>query len=172
MSLLARLSGFSLQTKALLIISVFIIGFGSGYKVCGAFKSASQSASIKRQLKTADTMHTDTKKQVKQLQTTLVETKIVYRTIKEKIHAENDTRICFADNIALQLWNDAIAGQDTPRPSVAGKAAEPYAIVATVEEVLTNASDNFETCNSNSLKHNALIDKVESLDGKMCVCAE
>lgn len=172
MSLLTRLSGFSLQTKLLLIIGVFIIGFASGYKVCGAFKGASQGASIKAQLKTADTIQADTKKAVQQVQTKLIETKIIYRSIKEKIHAENDTRICFADNVALGLWNESIAGQDSNRPSVAGKTAEPYAIVATTEEVLINAADNFETCNNNKIKHNALIDKVESLDGKMCVCHE
>lgn len=170
MNLLSLLSGFSLQTKALLTIGVFVVGFASGYKVCGAFKGASEGASIKRQLKTADTIQASTKKEVKQLQNTLVETKIIYRTIKEKIHAENDTRICFADATALGLWNESIAGENTPRPSPAGKTAEPYALIATVEEVLTNASDNFETCNNNKIKHNALIDKVESLDGKMCVC--
>ena len=121
MTPLSLLSGFSLQTKALLIIGVFIFGFGAGYKVSGAFKKAGEGASIKAQLKTVDIIQADTKKAVQQVQTKLIETKIIYRTIKEKIHAENDTRICFADNVALSLWNESIAGKDSPRPSAVGK---------------------------------------------------
>ncbi|MES2635852.1 MAG: hypothetical protein V4605_00905, partial [Pseudomonadota bacterium] len=104
------LSGFSLQTKVLLVIGFFIAGFATGYKVSGAFKKADEGRSIKTQLKTADAIAHDTKKQVKEIQDKLVETKIIYRTIREKIQDENDTRICFADHNALGLWNDAIAG--------------------------------------------------------------
>lgn len=166
------LSGFSLQTKVLLVIGFFIAGFATGYKVSGAFKKADEGRSIKTQLKTADAIAHDTKKQVKEIQDKLVETKIIYRTIREKIQDENDTRICFADHNALGLWNDAIAGKDQDRSIATGKTSEAYSIVATVEQVLTNAVDNFETCNTNSIKHNALIDQVEALDGKMCVCSE
>ncbi len=172
MKFLSILSGFSLQTKALLIVLVFTTGFGFGFKVSSAFEQAGEYRSTNQQLKTSATIAKDTKKAVKATQKELAETKIIYRVIKERIHDENDTRICFADNTALQLWNSAIAGKDPDRPIATGATAETHAIVATVEEVLSNATDNFEACSSNAIKHNALIDRVEALDGKMCVCAE
>lgn len=172
MNPLSIISGFSLQTKALLITAVFIVGFISGYKVCGAFNEADEWQSINRQLKTAGSINKDTQKQVKQLQADEVKTKIIYRAIKEKIQNENDNRICFADSTALGLWNEAITGKDTDRPSVVTKTEPANSVVTTVEQVLTNAVENFQICNENSIKHNALIDHVESLNGKMCVCSE
>jgi len=170
--MISLLSGLSLQTKVLLLILVLTIGFASGFKVAGWFYESDEADAIKAQLKTSDTIANNNKKIVKEAQTAITETKIIYRTIKERIHDENDTRICFADSTALGLWNDAIAGKDSPRPIATGKTSEPYAIDATVEQVLSNATENFETCNTNSIKHNALIDAVNALDGKMCVCAE
>ena len=73
---------------------------------------------------------------------------------------------------SLKLWNDSIAGADNNRTEPAGEAAKNAAVVATVEEVLTNAAENFETCNGNAVKHNALIDKVETLKNKMCICSK
>lgn len=172
MKFLSILSGFSLQTKALLIVVVFTVGFGCGFKVSSAFEKAGEYHDTKQQLKTSATIAKDTKAGVKKMQGELYKTKIIYRTIKERIRDENDNRICFADNTALQLWNDAIAGSDPDRPIAAGAARENEAIVATVEEVLANAVDNFETCSNNAIKHNALIDRVEALEGKMCVCSE
>ena len=172
MNPLTLLSGFSLQTKALLIAGVFVAGLGAGWQIHGWKTKAGQGVSLTKQLKTSDTIAENTKEIAKDSQIAVAETKIIYRTIKERIHDENDTRICFADATALGLWNDAIAGENSPRPDVAGKTSEPYAVVATVEQVLTNATDNFETCKTNSIKHNKLIDAVEALDGKMCVCAE
>ena len=156
--------------KLYAIAGVAIVSFALGWQVHGWRTQSKQGASLAKQLKTADTIQNNTKKEVKQLQKTLVETKIIYRTIKEKIHHENDTRICFADATALGMWNDAITGKDSDRSSDTGKTAEAYAITATVSEVLTNAAENFETCTSNAINHNALIDTVEKLDGKMCVC--
>lgn len=170
--MIGLLSGLSIQTKILIAILILTIGFASGFKVAGWFYKADEASTIKTDLKVADTIADDTKKEVKQMQNEKQDTKIIYRTIREKIQDENDTRICFADSTALGLWNEAIAGKDKDRPVATGKTAEPYAIVATVEQVLTNASDNFETCNTNSINHNALIDRIEALDGKMCVCAE
>ena len=80
--------------------------------------------------------------------------------------------MCFADAESLSLWNRAIAGADTIRAEPAREATENADVIATVEQVLTNAAENFETCNSNAIKHNALIDKVDSLQGKMCVCGQ
>ena len=172
MNPLTLISGFSLQTKALLIAGIAITSFAGGWHVHGWRTQAKQAASITKQLKTSDTIVKTMQVDAKQAQVAAVETKIIYRTIKEKIYAENDNRICFADATALGLWNDAIAGKDSHRPSPTGKTAEPYSVVTTVEQVLTNATENFEICNTNNISHNALIDTIEKLDGKMCVCAK
>lgn len=169
---LTFLGGLSLQTKALMIVGVFLSGLYAGWTIHDWKTEARQGVSINQQIKTSDTIAADSKKEVKQTQETLVKEKIVYRTIRERIQDENDTRICFADATALQLWNDAIAGADQHRPVIAREAREASAVVANVEQVLTNAATNFEICRANSIKHNALIDRVEALNGKMCVCSE
>jgi len=172
MNPLSVLGGFSLQTKALLVILVFTAGFGAGYKTSDAFSVLGEAQSINQQIKTGDKIADEGKKAAKEVQKAVVETRIVYRTIKEKIHEQNDNRICFADNDALSLWNHAIAGKDKDRSDTAGKTSEAYSVVATVEQVLANAAENFETCNINRENHNKLIDTVEALDGKMCTCAK
>lgn len=168
----ALIGGLSLQTKLIIIAGIVIASFAAGWQVHGWRTDAKQGHSLGKQLKTSATIAKDTKQAVKETQKALVETKIIYRAIKERIHDENDTRICFADNAALQLWNDAVAGKDSDRPVATGTTAGINTIVATVEDVLLNATENFETCNSNAINHNALIDRIESLEGKMCVCAE
>lgn len=170
MNPLTFISGLSLQTKGLLITGIAIASFASGWQVHGWRMQAKQATSLTKQLKTADKLAVVIQQEAKQAEVAVAETKIIYRTIKEKIHHENDTRICFADNTALQLWNDAIAGQDTYRSSAASAPTAVNPIVTSVEAVLTNATENFEICNTNAINHNALIDTVEKLDGKMCVC--
>ena len=169
MNPLTLLSGLTLQIKALLIVGIAIASFASGWKVHGWRTDAKQGHSITKQIKASDSLAKEAK--------TIIETKIVkereiqyvYRDIKNKISNLDDNRVCFT-NESLSLWNRAIAGADSNR-------AEPTRETATIDtasakEVINNAADNFETCNSNSVKHNALIDKIETLDGKMCVCAQ
>ena len=168
MNPLALIGGLSLQIKALLIVGIAITSFASGWQVHGWRTDAKQGHSINQQVKTSQALANDSK--------TIIETKIVkereiqyvYRTIKEQIHALDDNRICFSPE-SLGLWNRAIAGADSHRAEPTGTPASTD--TASAEQVLSNAADNFETCNSNSVKHNALIDKIETLDGKMCVCA-
>jgi len=50
---LSILSGLSLQTKVLLTILVFTIGFAFGFKVSSAFEKAGQYQSTTKQLKTS-----------------------------------------------------------------------------------------------------------------------
>lgn len=174
MNPLLFLSGLSLSTKAFLILSVFLSGFYAGWQIHGWKKDAGQARSTKTQIKTATALANESKPIIEKKVAEEQKTQIVYRTIREKIYEKNDTGICF-DAESLKLWNDAIAGADNYRSKPArtpatDDAAERY--VANVEQVLSNAADNFETCNRNSIKHNALIEKVESLQGKICVCGE
>lgn len=169
---LTILSGFSLKTKAFLVLLVFIAGFGAGYKTSDAFQALGEWHSLNQQIKTSEKIIKSGKDAAKQVQKDEADTRIVYQTIIKRIHDENDNRICFADSTALGLWNDAIAGKDTHRPDAISETATIDPVVTTVEEVLANAAENFKACNLNSQKHNALIDTLESLDGKICICSQ
>ena len=171
MNPLALIGGLSLQIKALLIVGIAITSFTGGWKVHGWRTDAKQGHSIKGQIKTATALANDSKTIIQTKIVKETEIKYVYRDIKDKIHALDDNRVCFSPE-SLGLWNRAIAGANTDsnRTEPTGKTASVD--TASAEQVLNNAADNFETCNSNSVKHNALIDKIETLDGKMCVCAK
>ena len=170
MNPLALIGGLSLQIKALLIVGIAITSFASGWTVHGWRTAAKQGQSITQQVKTSQALASDAK--------TIIQTKIVkekeiqyvYRTIKEQIHALDDSRVCFSPE-SLGLWNAAIAGTNTDSNRTEPAGTPKPVDTASAEQVLSNAADNFETCNSNSVKHNALIDKIETLEGKMCVCA-
>ena len=169
MNPLTLISGFSLQAKLLVVAGIAISSFIGGWQVHGWRTQSKVATSLTKQIKTSDKLATVIKQEAKQAQIAVAETKIIYRTIKEKINHENDTRICFADATALGLWNDAIAGKNTDRPSPASEATAVNT-VATVENVLANAVDNFHICKDNSINHNALIDTIEALSDTMCVC--
>lgn len=172
--MLKLLSGFSLQTKAFLIGAVFIAGFMLGWTVHGWKTDAGQARSLNSQIKTATALQNQSAPIIEKKTEHLNNTRVVYRTIKEKVYEKNDTGICF-DAESLSLWNRAIAGADSNRSEPNGAAAESDTAeryVANVEQVLSNATDNYEICNSNKIKHNALLDKLETLKGKMCVCGE
>jgi len=164
------ISGLSANIKAGLIAVLVIGAFISGWTVHGWKTDAGIASGINRDLKTSQTLDTKAEKIIETKQAKEQEIKIVYRDIKHEIREQADDRICFTHD-SLQLWNAAITGADSHRAEPAGEATENAAVVATVEEVLTNAAENFETCNSNSVKHNALLDKLQTLKGKMCVCS-
>ncbi|MFL9610170.1 hypothetical protein ACKF11_08815 [Methylobacillus sp. Pita2] len=153
-------------------LAVFLVGIALGWQVQGWRKDARQAHGITQAPKTAQKLTTESVKIETKKQEHLQQTRIVYRTIRERINDAPDHRVCFDDN-AVRLWNDAIAGADLYRPEPAGETRETdttEVVEATTTEILNNAANNYETCNANSIKHNALIDKIESLQGKMCVC--
>jgi hypothetical protein len=168
------------QTKLVAIIAVAAIAFAAGWRVHGWKTDAGVTHTI---AKAEKTRQIDEKKQAdivigKQGQQDKV--KIIYRTIREKIHDQKNQSVCFTAE-SLQLWNAAIgANSDIYRPEPAAEAATPDPAesqqaadaIATVEDTLTNATDNFEICTDNSIKHLALIERVRSLQGRMCYCAE
>lgn len=165
------ITGLSANIKLGLIAALVLAAFVAGWTVHGWKTDAGIARGIDRDLKTSQTLNTQAEKIIETKQAKEQEIKIVYRDIYHKIHEQADDRICFTHD-SLQLWNAAITGADSNRAQPAGETAENAAVVATVEDVLTNAAENFETCNSNSVKHNALIDKLQTLKGKMCVCSQ
>jgi hypothetical protein len=168
---LSFISGLSLQIKAAIIGALILAAFIAGWKVHGWKTDAGVANGLTRDLKTSQALNVQAEKIIETKQAKEQEIKIVYRDIYHKIRDQADDRICFTHD-SLQLWNAAITGADSHRAEPAGEAAENESVVATVEEVLTNAAENFETCNGNLVKHNALLDKLETLKGKMCVCSE
>lgn len=176
-----KLSDITWQTKLIAVLSLCAICFALGWRVHGWKTKADLPHTI---AKAEKTRHSDEVEQggiVANKQDTEQQVKIIYRTIREKIHDQNDQSVCFTAE-SLQLWNDAIgANTDIHRRKPAGEAetasaaeAEQYQgqdIVATVTDTLKNATDNFEICTDNSVKHLALIERVRSLQGKMCYCS-
>lgn len=178
-NLFTFISGLSWQTKAISIGALMLACFIAGWRVAVWKNAYSQGVSIAKTEKTAQKAIVEVEKVEKAKQNQLIDTKIVYRTIREKINDENDQRICFADANALQLWNASIAGAHPPSSEQLRKAdttsatqSDPEAqdITATVEQVLTNAAENFQICNENSIRHNALIDTLEIYKDKLCLC--
>jgi len=170
MNPLSFISGLGIKVKAAIIVVLILGAFISGWKVHSWKTDAGIANGISRDLKTSHTLGTQAEKIIETKQAKEQEIKIVYRDIYHKIREQADDSICFTHD-SLQLWNAAITGADSHRAEPVRETAENAAVVATVEEVLTNAAENFETCNSNSVKHNALIDKLDTLKGKMCVCS-
>lgn len=178
-----KLSDITWQTKLIAVLSLCAICFALGWRVHGWKTKADLTHTI---AKAEKTRHSDEKKQgdiVNDKQDAQAEVKIIYRTIREKIHDQNDQSVCFTAE-SLQLWNAAIgANTDLHRRKPAGEAETAdnnerqqseagQDIVATVTDTLTNATDNFEICTDNSVKHLALIERVRSLQGKMCYCSQ
>ena len=115
----------------------------------------------------------------------IAKTEIIYRTIREKVNEKDDQRICFADTNAWSLYNSAITGTVPLRPEPAGtpggtgntqgqgSESQPDTnIVATEKDLLNNATNNYETCRKNTIKHITLINAVEAVQDKLCVCSQ
>lgn len=164
----------SLQVKLIIAAILLITGFFSGCQVQSWKDNSAKLKSINKQVDTGEKLQEDSVAIIKEKEVAEAKVKIVYRNIKDEINEQNDDNICFTAD-SLSLWNRAISGEDTNRSEsvTTAESIDPAeGNEASVKQVLNSASDNFETCNSNSIIHNALIDKVESLKDKMCVCSE
>jgi hypothetical protein len=166
------LGGLSTPVKIYLMAGLAIAAFMLGWTVHDWKTDAGQARSLDSQIKTATTLQNASAPIIEKKAADLAETRVVYRTIKEKVYEKNDNRICF-DAESLSLWNRAIEGANSDRSEsdgASGKDDSTERYIATTEQVLINAADNYDICNSNNIKHNALLDKLETLKGKMCVC--
>lgn len=172
------------QIKLIATATLCVAFFIAGWVTHGWKKDAAVTHTIAKQEKTRES---DEKLQgdiVKDQQEQQVIVRTVYKTIREKIYDQNDQSVCFTAE-SLSMWNSAIgantdlyrrkpAGEtettDTAQGDQEGNPGED--IIATVEDTLINATDNFETCTDNSVKHLALIERVRSLQGNMCYCSK
>jgi hypothetical protein len=166
------------QVKIAAIAVMVALSFAAGWRVHAWRTDAALAHSIAKTEKTRqnDTVQAD--KIVKNVET--VKEVIRYETIEiiKKVPALPDAdHVCFTHD-SLSLWNESIANANSyrPKPDDAPKTSETsgtdYHFVATVKEVITNAAENNLICGENAANHDALIDRIEALDGKMCYCAE
>lgn len=170
--MLNLVSGISWQTKLIVFVAALAISFTAGWRVHEKFEQANTVPVIKQAIKTNTKLQKKSDQIVEKKLAKEQEVRIVYRTIHERIDNAPSDRVCFSPE-SLSMWNDAIsAGADTHRPKPQGKAGGDAAAGASEKDILRNATTNFEICNRNSIRHNALIDQVEALEGKMCVCQE
>lgn len=171
------LNALSWQSKALIAVAIFVTGFVFGARYEGFKNEASQGRSIAKQEKTREIVDKNTNQIVTNTQTETKAIETHHRKIREAIHEQNDNRICFADNAALQLWNSAITGKDTytserDAAATGTAAAENQEIVATVEQVIANGNENFEISRKNMALHKSCIAFLHEIDGKACVCGD
>jgi len=162
------------QFKLIAIGMLAIACFVAGWQTHGWKFSHDQARSIARTEKVAQNAIVKADKITDGAIKAQAQQTIVYKTIKEKIYEKNDNRMCF-DTDSMQLWNRAIAGTDSLRPEPAATTSADDLTqnqIATVEQVLINATDNFETCNKNITMHNALLDVLDVYKDKMCVCSQ
>lgn len=176
MNPLAFFKGASVQFQLAVLALALLAGFLGGWRIHAWKTDASLYQSINRIEKTRQNDTTQAGKINDAKEKTKEVIRYVYKTAYRNADALPDANnICFSAD-SLSLWNESIASANRHRQEPAAEAkaadtAESSAIVATVEEVVKNGIENFEACALNSADHHALIDRIESLEGKMCYCS-
>lgn len=178
MKFLSLITGLSWQTKLIAIIAVVIASFAGGWQVHGWRTDAKQVHSINR---TEKTRQNDIVKGAEIIKTVEIEKEVIrYVTntiIKEIPSLPDADNVCFTAE-SLSMWNQSISAANQLGTNAVGKAEAIEATtsegegIATVTDVLENAVENNQICAINNANHNALIDRLELLKGKMCYCAE
>jgi hypothetical protein len=156
--------------QAWFMIAAVLASFAAGWTVHKWKTGYEDGKAVEKGIDISVTENKESDRIVGQRDEAEVKERIVYRTIKKRIENETSDNVCFSPN-SLSLWNEAIAGADSHRTKPEASAATDGAAGASERDILRNAATNFEICNANSRDHNALIDKVESLEGKMCYCS-
>lgn len=147
------------QYKLAIMVGAIVASFFMGWKVHSWKTDAAEKARIEEQLALKDAYDLLSREVVKKYNEKEATTSIEYRYIKRKIDDVTDNRICFADNNALQLWNNAVSGVSTAPP---GTTETPSGTdTATDKEVLENAIENFEQYKRARDQLNSLIDWYE-----------
>jgi len=171
MNPLNLITGLGWQIKAAFIAALVIGAFATGWTVQGWRIDANSNNQVKKDIAVVTKIDETIDGIISDSQDIQTKTRTVYRTIYKDIQNENENadNICFSPD-ALRLWNSAVAGADTHQQEPARATSQTD--TASTRDVLENAAQNFEICNGNAIKHNALIDVVESLNDKMCVCGK
>lgn len=151
---------YGLLTNPWIILSFILISTAShGYAYYKGYQSRDKAAQLEvkkeleAKLEAYKAYDLISREFVKKLQEKEVETKIVYRTIKEKVKDETRGRVCFDDG-ANRMWNDALKGSLSEAPT---RAPEKTTRTYSDEVVLGNAVENFEQYKQCRDQLNALI---------------
>jgi hypothetical protein len=147
------------QYKLAIMIGAIIAAFGMGWKVHSWKTDAAEKARVEEQLALKEAYDVLSREVVKKYNEKEAKTVIEYRTIKGKIDDVTDNRICFADNNALSLWNDALNGVSSTTTGTSKETARTSG--ATDKEIITNAIENFEQYKQARDQLNSLIDWYE-----------
>lgn len=184
------LSSLTWQTKVVALLALVAVSFAAGWRVHGWKTDAGLARTIAKAEKTRQSDEKEQGAIVNDKEKKQDEVKVIYEAIREKVYVQDDQSVCFTAE-SLQLWNAAIGANrdlyrrespgeaktaqtsETEQEEIDGSAEESEQDpIATVQDVLINATDNIEICTDNSVKHLALIDRVRSLQGKMCYCSK
>ena len=146
------------------IVAGISVAYFKGYRAAErqyAQQLVEQLVKEREYLEAADLMGREI---VKAYNTKQAETKVVYRTIKERVYENTSGAVCLNSD-AARLWDDALLGN---LPETSAGAVETPARTYTDAEVVANAVENFEMYKQCRNQLNSLIDwheKVEAMDG-------
>jgi len=147
--------------KHALIAGTIFIAFSAGWTVNGWRHDANLKEALQDKVELQKAYDDYAREVAAKFQNQQAAQTIVYRDLKRKVQDVTDDRICFADNNALQLWNDALTGMPNTTTGTA-KTTTSASTAITDEQVITNAIENFEQAKAMRDQLNALIDWYET----------
>ena len=153
-----------LNVRIMLIAGAIFTAFCTGWTVHGWKYDANLKKALQETIDLQQAYDRYAREVVAKFDKQQAEQVVVYRTLKGQVKDVTDNRICFADNDALQLWNNALTGMPTATTGTAKKTTSTD--TATDTEVLTNVIENFEQAKQIRDQLNALIDWYESSANK------
>jgi hypothetical protein len=147
--------------KHALIAGTIFVAFSAGWTVNGWRHDANLKEALQDKVELQKAYDDYAREVAAKFQNQQAAQTIVYRDLKRKVQDVTDNRICFADNNALQLWNDALTGMPNTTTGTA-KTTTSANTTITDEQVITNAIENFEQAKAMRDQLNALIDWYET----------
>jgi hypothetical protein len=147
--------------KHALIAGTIFVAFSAGWTVNGWRHDANLKEALQDKVELQKAYDDYAREVAAKFQNQQAAQTIVYRDLKRKVKDVTDNRICFADNNALQLWNDALTGMPNTTTGTA-KTTTSASTAITDEQVITNAIENFEQAKAMRDQLNALIDWYET----------
>jgi hypothetical protein len=147
--------------KHALIAGTIFVAFSAGWTVNGWRHDANLKEALQDKVELQKAYDDYAREVAAKFQNQQAAQTIVYRDLKRKVKDVTDNRICFADNNALQLWNDALTGMPNTTTGTA-KTTTSANTAITDEQVITNAIENFEQAKAMRDQLNALIDWYET----------
>jgi hypothetical protein len=147
--------------KHALIAGTIFVAFSAGWTVNGWRHEANLKEALQDKVELQKAYDDYAREVAAKFQNQQAAQTIVYRDLKRKVQNVTDNRICFADNNALQLWNDALTGMPNTTTGTA-KTTTSTSTSVTDEQILANAIENFEQAKAMRDQLNALIDWYET----------